>query len=129
MNITMTEIKTNKAPAAIGPYSQAIISGNMLFTSGQIPVNPETGEIPEGLEAQANQVFTNLKNLIEAAGTSIGNVVKTTVFIKNMDDFGTINEVYAKYFASPYPARSCVEVAKLPKDVLIEVEAVAEITA
>ncbi len=123
----MKEIKTNKAPAAIGPYSQAIISGNMLFTSGQIPVNPETGEIPEGVEAQAHQVLTNLKNLLEAAGSSINNVVKTSVFIKNMEDFATINEIYAKYFTSPYPARSCVEVAKLPKDVLIEIEAVAEI--
>ena len=129
MNETMTEIKTNKAPAAIGPYSQAIVSGNMLFTSGQIPVNPETGEIPEGVEAQANQVFTNLKNLIEAAGARMEKVVKTSVFIKNMDDFGIINEVYAKYFTSPYPARSCVEVAKLPKGVLIEIEAIAEITA
>lgn len=123
----MKEIKTNKAPAAIGPYSQAIVLGDMVFTSGQIPVNPETGIIPDGAELQANQVFTNLKNLLEEAGSSIENVIKTTVFIKNMDDFAKINEAYAKYFTTPHPARSCVEVARLPKDVLIEVEAIAKI--
>ena len=123
----MKEIKTNKAPAAIGPYSQAIVTGGMVFTSGQIPVNPGTGEIPDGAEAQANQVFTNLKNLLEEAGASMDNVVKTTVFIKNMEDFAKINEVYEKYFSCAYPARSCVEVARLPKDVLIEVEAIAKI--
>ena len=123
----MKEIKTNKAPAAIGSYSQAIVTGGMVFTSGQIPVNPDTGEIPDGAEAQANQVFTNLKNLLEGAGTSIDNVVKTTVFIKNMEDFVKINEIYEKYFNRPYPARSCLEVARLPKDVLIEVEAIANI--
>lgn len=123
----MKEIKTTNAPAAIGPYSQAIITGNMLYTSGQIPVNPETGAIAEGVEAQANQVFTNLKNLIAAAGSSIENTVKTTVFIKNMDDFAKINEIYATYFTEPFPARSCVEVARLPKDVLLEVEAIVEL--
>ena len=123
----MKEIKTNKAPAAIGPYSQAIVTGGMVFTSGQIPVNPGTGEIPDGAEAQANQVFTNLKNLLEEAGTSMDNVVKTTVFIKNMEDFVKINEIYEKYFSRVYPARSCVEVARLPKDVLIEIEAIAKI--
>ena len=89
----MKEIKTSNAPAAIGPYSQAIVVGNMLFTSGQIPIDPKTGEIPEGVEAQARQALTNVKNLIEAAGASIDNVVKTTVFIKNMDDFAKINEI------------------------------------
>ena len=123
----MKEIKTTNAPAAIGPYSQAIITGNILYTSGQIPVNPETGAIAEGVEAQANQVFTNLKNLIAAAGSSIENTVKTTVFIKNMDDFAKINEIYATYFTEPFPARSCVEVARLPKDVLLEVEAIVEL--
>ena len=122
----MKEIKPNKAPSAIGPYSQAIVSNNMLFTSGQIPVNPSTGEIPEGIEAQANQVFTNLKNLLEASGTSIDKVVKTTVFIQNMKDFATVNSIYDTYFKEPYPARSCVEVSKLPKNVLLEVEAIAE---
>lgn len=122
----MKEIKTNNAPGAIGPYSQAVVTGNMVFTSGQIPVNPVSGEIPESIGEQAKQVFENLKNLLEASGTSIDNVVKTTVFIKNMSDFAVINEIYGKYFSEPYPARSCVEVSKLPKDVLIEVEAIAE---
>ena len=123
----MNDIKTNKAPLAIGPYSQAIITNNMVFTSGQIPVNPATGEIAEGIEAQANQVFSNLKNLLEASGTSIDKVVKTTVFIKNMEDFPVLNKIYESYFTAPYPARSCVEVSKLPKDVLLEIEAIAEI--
>lgn len=123
----MEQVSTNKAPAAIGPYSQAIKVGNLLFTSGQIPLNPETSEIPEGVEAQAEQAFTNVKNLIEASGASIDNTVKTVVFIQNMDDFGKINEIYAKYFTEPYPARSCVEVAKLPKGVLLEVEAIVEL--
>ena len=123
----MKEIKTNNAPAAIGPYSQAVVVNNMVYTSGQIPINPVTGEIPEGIEAQANQVFANIKNLLEASGTSIDKVVKTTVFIKNMNDFSKLNEVYGTYFTSPYPARSCVEVSALPKGVLVEVEAIAEI--
>ena len=123
----MKEIKTTAAPAAIGPYSQAIISGNMLYASGQIPLNPETGEIPEGVEAQTRQALTNVKNLIEAAGGSMDNVVKTSVFIKNMDDFAKINEIYAEFFTEPYPARSCVEVARLPKDVLLEVETITEL--
>lgn len=123
----MKEIKTNSAPQAIGPYSQAIVCGNLLFTSGQIPIIPETGELAQGLEAQAHQVFKNIKNLIEAAGSSIDNVVKTTVFIKDMNDFAKINEIYAEYFTEPYPARSCVEVARLPKDVSLEVETIVEL--
>lgn len=123
----MKEVKTTNAPAAIGPYSQAIICGSMLFTSGQIPINPATGEIPEGVEAQARQALTNVKNLIEAAGGSMDKVVKTGVFIKNMDDFSKINEIYAEFFTEPYPARSCVEVARLPKDVLLEIETVVEL--
>ncbi len=123
----MKEIKTNNAPLAIGPYSQAIVTNNMVFISGQIPVNPETEEIPSGIEAQANLVFTNIKNLLEASGSGIDKVVKTTVFIQNMSDFVAVNKIYETYFTEPYPARSCVEVAKLPKDVLIEVEAIAEI--
>lgn len=118
-------ISTDKAPAAIGPYSQAIEVENMVYTSGIIPVDPATGEIPEGSVAQAEQAFTNMKNLLEAAGTSVDNVIKTTVFIKEMNDFGAINEVYAKYFTEPYPSRSCVEVARLPKDVMLEIEAIA----
>ena len=118
-------ISTPKAPAAIGPYSQAIEVNGMVYTSGVIPVVPETGEIPEGSAAQAEQAFANMKNLLEAAGTGMDKVVKTTVFIKEMNDFGAINEVYAKFFPSPYPSRSCVEVARLPKDVMLEIEAIA----
>jgi 2-iminobutanoate/2-iminopropanoate deaminase len=119
-------IATDKAPAAIGPYSQAIEVGNVVYTSGIIPVVPSTGEIPEGSVAQANQAFENLSNLLQAAGTSMDKVIKTTVFIKEMNDFASINEVYAKFFPEPYPARSCVEVARLPKDVMLEIEAIAE---
>lgn len=118
-------ISTSNAPAAIGPYSQAIEVNGMVYTSGQIPVNPATGEIADSIEGQATQVMENVKNLLEAAGTSMGNVVKTTVFIKDMNDFGKINEIYAEYFEGACPARSCVEVARLPKDVLMEMEAVA----
>lgn len=118
-------ISTDKAPAAIGPYSQAIEVNGMVYTSGIIPVVPSTGEIPEGSVAQAKQAFENLSHLLEAAGTDMGHVVKTTVFIKEMNDFAAINEVYAEFFPSPYPARSCVEVARLPKDVMLEIEAIA----
>ncbi|MCC8104622.1 MAG: RidA family protein [Clostridiales bacterium] len=118
-------ISTDKAPAAIGPYSQAIETNGMVFTSGVIPVNPATGEIPEGVEAQAEQAFSNMTALLEASGTGMEQVIKTTVFIKEMNDFGKINEIYAKYFTGTFPARSCVEVARLPKDVLLEVEAIA----
>ena len=118
-------ISTTNAPAAIGPYSQAIEANGFVFASGQIPVDPATGNVPEGIEGQAEQVMKNMKNLLEAAGTSLDNVVKTTVFIQSMDDFATINGIYAKYFAKDCPARSCVEVARLPKDVLLEMEAIA----
>lgn len=118
-------ISTDKAPAAIGPYSQAIEVNGMVYTSGIIPVVPATGEIPEGSAAQAKQALTNLSNLLEAAGTSMANVIKTTVFIKEMNDFTAINEVYQTFFEGDYPARSCVEVARLPKDVMLEIEAVA----
>ena len=117
-------ISTDKAPAAIGPYSQAIEVNNMVFTSGVIPVNPPTGEIPEGIEAQARQAIGNLVALLKESGVEAENVIKTTVFIKEMNDFGKINEIYATYFKEPFPARSCVEVARLPKDVMLEVEAV-----
>ena len=117
-------ISTDKAPAAIGPYSQAIEVNGMVFTSGVIPVDPQTGVIPATIEEQANQAFSNLRNLIEASGASIDKVIKTTVFIKEMNDFGKINEIYATYFKEPFPARSCVEVARLPKDVMLEVEAI-----
>ena len=123
----MKTVSTNKAPAAIGPYSQAQIVGDLVFCSGQIPVIPETGALAQGLEAQANQVFKNIAALLTAAGSDISKVVKTTVFIKNMDDFAAINAIYAQYFTEPYPARSCVEVARLPKDVLLECEVIAEL--
>lgn len=123
----MKTVVTDKAPAAIGPYAQAQIVGGLVFTSGQIPIVPETGEIAVGLEAQAHQVFHNLSELLKAAGTDLSKAVKTTVFIRNMNDFAAINAVYAQYFTEPYPARSCVEVARLPKDVLLECEVIAEI--
>lgn len=120
-------ISTPKAPAAIGPYSQAIEVNGLLFTSGVIPIVPSTGELVEGdIEAQAEQAIGNLAALIEAAEAKIENTIKTTVFIKNMDDFTKVNEIYAKYFTTDFPARSCVEVARLPKDVLIEIEAIVE---
>lgn len=118
-------ISTDKAPAAIGPYSQAIEVNGMIFTSGVIPVNPATGEIPEGIEAQSDQAIGNLAALLKESGVSTDDVVKTTVFIKNMDDFGKINEIYSKYFTKDCPTRSCVEVARLPKDVLIEIDSIA----
>ena len=119
-------ISTDKAPKAIGPYSQAIEFNNMVFTSGVIPVNPETNELVTGsIEVQAEQAIGNLAALLTEAGSSVDNVIKTTVFIKDMNDFAKVNEIYANYFKNDCPARSCVEVARLPKDVLIEIEAIA----
>ncbi len=121
-------IFTERAPAAIGPYSQAVKLGNMLYTSGMLPVIPETGEIVQGdAAAQAEQSLKNISEVLAKAGTSFDNVVKTTVFIRNMSDFASINEVYKKYFTNNYPARTCVEVARLPKDALIEIECIAVI--
>ena len=121
----MSVVSTPNAPAAIGPYSQARIAGGFVFASGQIPINPADGSIPAGLEAQAEQVFRNVKALLEAAGTDMAHVVKTTVFIQHMEDFAAINAIYARHFVEPFPARSCVEVAKLPRDVLLECEVIA----
>ncbi len=119
-------ISTTNAPAAIGPYSQAIKAGNLIYTSGAIPVVPSTGEVVAGgVSEQAEQALQNLGEVLAGAGASFDNVVKTTVFIKNMNDFAVINEVYKKYFTKDFPARSCVEVARLPKDVLIEIECIA----
>ena len=119
-------ISTDKAPQAIGPYSQAIEFNNMIFTSGVIPVNPETNELVTGtIEVQAEQAIKNLAALLKESGSSTDNVIKTTVFIKDMNDFAKVNEIYASYFTKDCPARSCVEVARLPKDVLIEIEAIA----
>lgn len=119
-------ISTNHAPQAIGPYSQGVKVGNFIFTSGQIPLHPTTGEVVStDIEIQTKQVLENLKNVLEAGDSDLEHVIKTTVFIKNMDDFQKINEIYGTYFDKVYPARSCVEVSKLPKGVLIEIEAVA----
>lgn len=121
-------LHTDKAPAAIGPYSQAIRTGNLLFISGQIPVDPATNSIPQGIEAQAAQSLTNIKNILAQAGLDMSAVVKTTVFLSDMANFAAMNEVYAKFFeGTVYPARSAVEVSRLPKDVLVEIETIAEI--
>lgn len=121
----MEEIKTNNAPAAIGPYSQGTMAGDMVFLSGQIPVNPANGEIPEGITLQAKQALENLTAVLRAAGLDTKKVVKTTVFLQSMADFAEMNKVYEDYFEKPYPARSCVEVAALPKGVLVEIECIA----
>ena len=118
-------IRTDKAPAAIGPYSQAIKAGNLLFTSGQLGINPETGSLPEGIEEQAKQSLQNVQAILEAAGCRKTDVVKTVVFLKDLADFARVNEIYAAFFGDHKPARSCVEVARLPKDGLIETEVVA----
>ena len=121
-------ISTPKAPAAIGPYSQAIVTGNLLFASGQIPIDPATGNIVEAdITVQATQVFENIKAVLEEAGTSLDKVVKTTCFLSDMGNFAKVNEVYTKYFTKEPPARSAVEVARLPKDVMVEIEVIAEI--
>lgn len=120
-------IFTEKAPAAIGPYSQAIKAGELLFVSGQIPVNPADGSIPDGIEAQARQSLSNLKNILAQAGLGMDAVVKTTVFLRSMGDFAAMNRVYEEFFQGTiFPARSAVEAGRLPKDVLLEVEAIAQ---
>ena len=119
-------ISTDQAPGAIGPYSQAVKIGEMVFVSGQIPLDPLSGDLIEGdIKAQTRQVLKNVNAVLSAAGTSLDKVVKTTVFITNMNDFPLMNEVYAEFFTAMPPARACVEVSRLPKDVLVEVEAVA----
>lgn len=120
----MQEIKTTQAPAAIGPYSQGFVHNDMVFLSGQIPVNPQTGEVPEGIEAQTEQSCKNVGALLEAAGTDFSKVIKTTCFLAEIADFAAFNEVYAAYFTSR-PARSCVAVKDLPKGVLCEIETIA----
>ncbi len=122
----MKTIETNNAPAAIGPYSQGIIAGGFAYCSGQIPVNPADGSIPEGIEAQANQSCKNVAAVLEAAGTGIDKVVKTTCFLADMSDFAAFNSIYAEYFTSK-PARSCCAVKDLPKGVRCEIEAIAEL--
>ena len=123
----MEIIATEKAPAALGPYSQAIRANGMIYCSGQIPINPATGAVEaKTIEEQTAQAITNLKNVLAAAGSSLAKVVKTTVFIKDMNDFAALNKTYAALFGDTKPARSCVEVTRLPKDVLVEIECIAE---
>ncbi|MBQ3180920.1 MAG: RidA family protein [Firmicutes bacterium] len=120
------QIATEKAPAALGPYSQAIVAGGLLFASGQVPIVPETGEMAgTTIEEQAKQVFENLGAVLAEAGLDFGDVVKTTVFLADLADFATVNEIYAGYFTRPYPARSCVQIAALPKDSKLEIELIA----
>ena len=124
----MKNITTTNAPAAIGPYSQAIITGNTIFVSGQLPINPETGAFAEGgIKAEARQSLTNIKNILAEAGTGMDSVVKVTVLLADINDFAAVNEIYAEFFSEPYPARSAFAVAALPKGANIEIEAIAEI--
>lgn len=122
----MKKINTDKAAPAIGPYSQGVITGSLLFTSGQIPIDPVTGTIPEGIDAQTHQSIQNLKAIAESAGTDLTKAVKTTCFLADMNDFAKFNEIYETYFIGK-PARSCVAVKTLPKGVLVEVEAIIEV--
>lgn len=121
----MKNVVTSKAPAAIGPYSQGIDIGNLVFTSGQLPLNMETGEMETEIKAATKASLSNVKAILAEAGLSMDDVIKTTVFISDMNNFAAMNEVYATFFGETAPARSCVEVARLPKDVLVEIEAVA----
>ena len=121
----MKVISTNKAPAAIGPYSQALDLGNLVFVSGQIPVNPATGTMPEDVQDQARQSLANLKAILAEAGLSMTDVVKTVVFLADLNDFAAVNEAYAQAFAEPFPARSCVQVAGIPKGAKVEIECIA----
>lgn len=126
MNAPRTVVKTDEAPSAIGPYSQAVKTDSMVYVSGQLAFDPATGELVTGdIKTETRQAMHNLKTILEAAGSSLEKVVKTTLFIKNMDDFPLVNEVYGEFFRDNYPARACVEVARLPRDAHFEVEAVA----
>ncbi|EJW18851.1 RidA family protein [Paenibacillus alvei] len=127
MSHGLEAIATNQAPAAIGPYSQAMKLGNLLFTSGQIPLTAQGVLVEGGIEEQTHQVFSNLKAVLAEAGSSLDKVIKATVFIKDMNQFAQINAIYESYFGNHKPARSCVEVARLPKDVLVEIELIAAI--
>jgi len=121
----MKSIHTSQAPAAIGPYSQATLQNGVLFISGQLGINPSSGEMGKGFDEQARFVFSNLKGILDAAGMSFRNVMKATVFLKDMSDFASLNQIYSTYFSEPYPAREAVEVARLPKDGLIEISVIA----
>ncbi|MDQ0148596.1 RidA family protein [Eubacterium multiforme] len=120
-----TIIKTNNAPQAIGPYSQGVKVGDMIYTSGQIPLNPETKELVTEIKAATKQSLTNIKGILEEAGSSMDKVIKTTVFVKDLNDFAAVNEVYATFFEGEPPARSCVQIAKLPLDAPVEIEVIA----
>lgn len=120
------KIESGNAPKAIGPYSQAVLVDDTLYVSGNIPVNPKTGDVADGIVNQSKQVFENMKTVLNEAGMGFENVVKTTAFLTDLSNFATFNEIYASYFVAPYPARSCVEVSKLPKNVLVEVECIAK---
>jgi 2-iminobutanoate/2-iminopropanoate deaminase len=120
-----TVVQTSAAPSAIGPYSQAIRNGELVFTAGQIGLDPASGELPDGVAEQAERALRNLTAILDAAGTSPERVIKTTIFLADMGDFGAVNEVYARHFSPPYPARSTVAVAGLPKGALVEIEAIA----
>ena len=120
------KIESGNAPKAIGPYSQAVLVDDTLYVSGNIPVNPATGDVADGIVNQSKQVFENMKAVLNEAGIGFENVVKTTAFLTDLSNFATFNEIYASYFVAPYPARSCVEVSKLPKNVLVEVECIAK---
>lgn len=120
------KIESGNAPKAIGPYSQAVLVDDTLYVSGNIPVNPATGDVADGIVNQSKQVFENMKAVLNEAGMGFENVVKTTAFLTDLSNFTTFNEIYASYFVAPYPARSCVEVGKLPKNVLVEVECIAK---
>lgn len=120
------KIESGNAPKAIGPYSQAVLVDDTLYVSGNIPVNPATGDVADGIVNQSKQVFENMKAVLNEAGMGFENVVKTTAFLTDLSNFATFNEIYALYFVAPYPARSCVEVSKLPKNVLVEVECIAK---
>lgn len=119
----MKPIKTDKAPGAIGPYSQGVLAGELIFFSGQIPLDPATGQmVGNDIQTQTRQVMKNIQGLLESQGLGFGNIVKTTVFLKNLGEFTTFNEIYASYLKAPYPARSTVEVSALPKGALVEIE-------
>jgi 2-iminobutanoate/2-iminopropanoate deaminase len=124
-NKMFTPVSTENVPSAIGPYSQAVIAGGFIYVSGQLPIDPKTNEMPASVEEQAKQSLENVKAILEAAGSDLKNVVKTVIFLKDMNTFSKVNEAYATYFRGKYPARSTVEVARLPKDALVEIEVIA----
>ena len=126
--MTLQIINTDRAPAAIGPYSQAVVAGGMLYVSGQIPLDPKTGEVVSGgISAQTKQVLENLKAVVEAAESGMDKVVKVTIYITDMQQFSVVNEIYGNYFSAPFPARACVEVSQLPKGVEVEMDAIAQL--